>query len=131
MIESMSSAPLERAAWLSDYLLRQYSLSLKSATIRQLQLRFGFLVQLWLDAKEISTSFCALSAQFSRRPRTKNKPAKRISREGAMSRKLSRRQFVATTAISSAMIITAPYVRGAYAAGKLKIGFWDHWVPGA
>jgi ABC-type glycerol-3-phosphate transport system substrate-binding protein len=24
-----------------------------------------------------------------------------------------------------------PYVRGAYAAGKLSIGFWDHWVPGA
>src|ERR1700680_4690272 len=47
-----------------------------------------------------------------------------------MSRKLSRRQFVAT-AISSAALITAPYVRGAYAAGKLSIGFWDHWVPGA
>jgi hypothetical protein len=28
-------------------------------------------------------------------------------------------------------LITAPYVRGAYAAGKLSIGFWDHWVPGA
>jgi ABC-type glycerol-3-phosphate transport system substrate-binding protein len=24
-----------------------------------------------------------------------------------------------------------PYVRGSYAAGKLSIGFWDHWVPGA
>ena len=22
-------------------------------------------------------------------------------------------------------------MRGAYAAGKLSIGFWDHWVPGA
>jgi hypothetical protein len=48
-----------------------------------------------------------------------------------MSRKLSRRQFVAATAVSSAMLVAAPYVRGAYAAGKLKIGFWDHWVPGA
>jgi ABC-type glycerol-3-phosphate transport system substrate-binding protein len=28
-------------------------------------------------------------------------------------------------------MITAPYVRGAHAAGKLSIGFWDHWVPGA
>ena len=28
-------------------------------------------------------------------------------------------------------MITAPYVRGAHAAGKLTIGFWDHWVPGA
>ena len=48
-----------------------------------------------------------------------------------MSRKLSRRQFVATTALSSAALITAPYVRGAYAAGKLSVGFWDHWVPDA
>ena len=45
--------------------------------------------------------------------------------------KLSRRQFVAATALSSAALITAPYVRGAYAAGKLSIGLWDHWVPGA
>ena len=48
-----------------------------------------------------------------------------------MSRKLSRRQFVTATAMSSATLITAPYVRGAYAAGKLSMGFWDHWVPGA
>jgi hypothetical protein len=46
-------------------------------------------------------------------------------------RKLSRRQFVAATALSSAALITAPYVRTAYAAGKLSMGFWDHWVPGA
>ena len=46
-------------------------------------------------------------------------------------KKLSRRQFVAATALSSAALITAPYVRGAYAAGKLSIGFWDHWVPDA
>src|SRR5438105_8702779 len=46
-------------------------------------------------------------------------------------RKLSRRQFVAATALSSAALITAPYVRGAHAAGKLTMGFWDHWVPGA
>jgi ABC-type glycerol-3-phosphate transport system substrate-binding protein len=46
-------------------------------------------------------------------------------------RKLSRRQFVTATALSSAALITAPYIRGAHAAGKLSIGFWDHWVPGA
>src|SRR3954470_24347329 len=45
--------------------------------------------------------------------------------------KLSRRQFVAATALTSAALITAPYVRGAHAAGKLSMGFWDHWVPGA
>lgn len=46
-------------------------------------------------------------------------------------RNLTRRQFVAATAMSSAALITAPYVRRAYAAGKLSMGFWDHWVPGA
>jgi ABC-type glycerol-3-phosphate transport system substrate-binding protein len=46
-------------------------------------------------------------------------------------RRLTRRQFVAATAATSAALITAPYVRGAYAAGKLTMGFWDHWVPGA
>jgi ABC-type glycerol-3-phosphate transport system substrate-binding protein len=44
--------------------------------------------------------------------------------------KLSRRQFVATTAAASAAAITAPFVRTAHAAGKLTVGFWDHWVPG-
>jgi ABC-type glycerol-3-phosphate transport system substrate-binding protein len=28
-------------------------------------------------------------------------------------------------------MLAAPYVRGAYAAGKLTLGTWDHWVPGA
>src|SRR6186997_1823949 len=46
-------------------------------------------------------------------------------------KKLSRRQFVAATALTSAALVTAPYVRSAHAAGKLSIGFWDHWVPGA
>ena len=46
-------------------------------------------------------------------------------------RKISRRQFVAATALSSAALITAPYIRTAYAAGKVSMGFWDHWVPGA
>src|SRR3569832_2481579 len=58
----------------------------------------------------------------------------RLAHQGgnAMSRrKLTRRQFVAATAATSAALITAPYVRGAYAAGKVSIGFWDHWVPGA
>ena len=46
-------------------------------------------------------------------------------------RKLSRRRFIAQTALASTAAIAAPYVRGAHAAGKLSIGFWDHWVPGA
>src|SRR5205085_8860250 len=48
-----------------------------------------------------------------------------------MSRRLSRRRFVAVSTISSAALIAAPFVRGAHAAGKLAIGFWDHFVPSA
>src|SRR5260370_11606935 len=33
--------------------------------------------------------------------------------------------------MSSAALISAPYIRTAHAAGKLTLGFWDHWVPGA
>src|SRR6266536_1989474 len=42
--------------------------------------------------------------------------------------KLSRRRFLTTTAASTA-VLAMPHVRGAHAAGKLSIGFWDHWVP--
>jgi ABC-type glycerol-3-phosphate transport system substrate-binding protein len=48
-----------------------------------------------------------------------------------VSRKVNRRRFVAGTAAASAAFVAAPFVRGAYAAGKLTCGFWDHWVPGA
>jgi len=47
------------------------------------------------------------------------------------SRKVSRRRFVAGTAALSTAMVAAPFVRGAYAAGKVSIGFWDHWVPDA
>ena len=43
---------------------------------------------------------------------------------------LTRRHFIRTTAASTA-VVAMPYVRGSHAAGKLSIGFWDHWVPGA
>jgi ABC-type glycerol-3-phosphate transport system substrate-binding protein len=46
-------------------------------------------------------------------------------------KKLSRRQFVAATALTSAALISGPFIRSARAAGKLTMGFWDHWVPGA
>ncbi|MFX9169621.1 twin-arginine translocation signal domain-containing protein, partial [Acinetobacter baumannii] len=44
--------------------------------------------------------------------------------------KLSRRRFMATSAAAAAAV-SAPFVRTAHAAGKVSIGFWDHWVPGA
>jgi ABC-type glycerol-3-phosphate transport system substrate-binding protein len=45
-------------------------------------------------------------------------------------RTVTRRRLLTTTAASAALV-AAPFVRGAYAAGKLAVGFWDHWVPGA
>lgn len=42
-----------------------------------------------------------------------------------------RRRFLATTAAVSATAVVAPYVRTSHAAGRLDVGFWDHWVPGA
>jgi hypothetical protein len=33
--------------------------------------------------------------------------------------------------IAATGLVAAPFVRGAYAAGSLTIGMWDHWVPGA
>ena len=42
-----------------------------------------------------------------------------------------RRRFLGTAAKATAVIATAPYVRTSHAAGKLSVGFWDHWVPGA
>jgi ABC-type glycerol-3-phosphate transport system substrate-binding protein len=47
------------------------------------------------------------------------------------SMKMRRRRFAAGTAALSTALVAAPFVRGAYAAGKLSVGFWDHWVPGA
>ena len=38
---------------------------------------------------------------------------------------------VVGTAAASAAFVAAPFVRGAYAAGKLSLGLWDHWVPDA
>jgi len=45
--------------------------------------------------------------------------------------KIRRRRFAAGTAALSTALIAAPFVRGAHAAGKLSMGFWDHWLPGA
>jgi len=46
-------------------------------------------------------------------------------------RTVSRRRFVKNTVALSSALVAAPFVRGAYAAGKLSVGLWDHWVPGA
>src|ERR1700738_325277 len=41
---------------------------------------------------------------------------------------LTRRTMLKTAALASTALAT-PFVRGAYAAGKLAFGVWDHWVP--
>ena len=41
------------------------------------------------------------------------------------------RRTVLRTAALATTLLTRPFVRGAHAAGKLSVGFWDHWVPGA
>jgi len=41
------------------------------------------------------------------------------------------RRAVLRTAALATTILARPFVRGAHAAGKLNVGFWDHWVPGA
>lgn len=47
------------------------------------------------------------------------------------SKNFTRRRFLKTTAAASATAAVAPYIRTSHAAGKLEVGFWDHWVPGA
>ena len=44
---------------------------------------------------------------------------------------ITRRRLMKGAALAGVSVITAPYVRGAHAAGKLSLGVWDHWVPGA
>ncbi|MFL5269014.1 MAG: ABC transporter substrate-binding protein [Stellaceae bacterium] len=41
----------------------------------------------------------------------------------------TRRTVLQTAALSP--LLATPFVHGAHAAGKLRVGFWDHWVPGA
>ncbi len=49
-----------------------------------------------------------------------------------MANSLTRRTILQTAAAASATsALMAPFVHGAFAAGKLSVGFWDHWVPGA
>jgi hypothetical protein len=43
----------------------------------------------------------------------------------------SRRRFLKTTALATGATLAAPYVKTAYTAGKVSLGLWDHWVPGA
>src|SRR5438552_6576093 len=45
--------------------------------------------------------------------------------------RITRMTLLSRTALATTALVAAPHIRGAHAAGKLSIGFWDHWVPGA
>lgn len=42
----------------------------------------------------------------------------------------TRRSVMKTAAVATGAF-ALPFMHGAHAAGKLSVGFWDHWVPGA
>src|SRR5262245_31442422 len=58
-----------------------------------------------------------------------NKPHRHHGRNIMRTSPQTRRRFLTSTAATAAAL-AMPYVRGAHAAGRLSIGFWDHWVPG-
>jgi hypothetical protein len=43
----------------------------------------------------------------------------------------SRRKFLKRAALATTAAVAAPYMRTSHAAGRLTLGLWDHWVPGA
>ncbi len=45
--------------------------------------------------------------------------------------RLTRRSLLKSAALGTTAALAAPYVSGTYAAGRLTLGCWDHWVPGA
>jgi len=44
---------------------------------------------------------------------------------------VSRRKFLRRAAVATTAAVAAPYMRTSYSAGRVTLGAWDHWVPGA
>jgi len=44
---------------------------------------------------------------------------------------LHRRKFIKGLSATSGYVIAAPYVKTSHSAGRLLLGLWDHWIPGA
>jgi hypothetical protein len=44
---------------------------------------------------------------------------------------LHRRKFIKGLSATGGYAIAAPYVKTSYSAGRLLLGLWDHWIPGA
>src|SRR5437762_4910624 len=56
--------------------------------------------------------------------------ARPSAEEVGMLRTTRRRVLQSAAASVMAMPFVPPFVHGAHAAGRLSVGFWDHWVPG-
>ena len=46
-------------------------------------------------------------------------------------KKITRRQFLATTAAATVAMSVGPWIKTSHSAGKLSVFLWDHWIPGA
>jgi hypothetical protein len=44
---------------------------------------------------------------------------------------MTRRTFLQGATLATTSIVAGPWVSTSHAAGKLALGLWDHWVPGA
>jgi len=44
---------------------------------------------------------------------------------------INRRKFVKGLSAAGGYAIAAPYVKTSHSAGKLLLGIWSHWIPGA
>ena len=92
----------------------------------------GFLADIGGPAPRV----CCKSVLTAQRLRANVREALRAeteehNRRGINERTLLTRRTVLQTAALATTALTAPFVHGAYAAGKLSFGVWDHWVPGA
>jgi hypothetical protein len=45
--------------------------------------------------------------------------------------KPTRRTLLKSTALAAGATLAAPYVKTGHSAGRVTMGLWDHWVPGA
>ena len=48
-----------------------------------------------------------------------------------MVKNIGRRKFIKSVGVTGASVLAAPYIKTATSAGKLSLGIWDHWIPGA
>ncbi|HET7343391.1 MAG TPA: extracellular solute-binding protein [Methylomirabilota bacterium] len=44
---------------------------------------------------------------------------------------ITRRAFLKGSTAAATAVVAVPWVQTSFAAGKLALGLWDHWVPGA